>query len=140
MTLAEQLKALVSVKEVEATEASEIEEAPQALNKEALEFIVKKCKEAAQAGYPSQKFFVDGIYEEYGCLEKETKFYECSKVLEALEDPELGFTLELKDASDGYFVNVQWGDHQHSWQKKPIYVEVIPPDRYRPFILKLLKG
>lgn len=139
MTLAEQLKALVTVQASE-VEVDEVEvDEPKPLNQEALEFILNKCKEAAEAGYPSQKFFVDGIYEEYSSLEKESKFYECNKVLDLLEDPKLGFTLELDDAGDGYFVEVQWGDFQQSW-KKPIYVEVEPPEEYLPFIKELLRN
>jgi hypothetical protein len=135
MTLAQQLKGMFQG----SRSSQEVEDnTPEPLNKEALEVILNRCKELA----PTQgmhKVFIDNVWGHYCFLDNENRFFECDEVLSLLEDPALGFKLEIDDTGDGCFVNIIWDEDNEVDQVNPTYVEVEPPKEIKEFVKGLVR-
>lgn len=114
------------------------EEAPRPLNKEALELILEFAKDKAQQGFGGIMFFLDGIFGQYMTLEKPTRYYVESVVLDMLKDPNLGFQIEEEDTGDGTIVKLRWSDDHPEFSYSYLKtIEVTPPEEQVSFLLMM---
>jgi hypothetical protein len=136
-TFADELCSLLPVKP--STSSISPEDAPPPLNKEAVQVILDYAKEKASQGYGGFRFFLDGIYEQYCCLENTSRYYEESKVLDMLKAPEMGFSIEEEDTGDGTYVDLYWSQEHKRCYAPPKPVEVTPLDEIMSY-LKSIKS
>ena len=139
-TLAEELRSMLPQTQVESTSVAP-DEAPRPLNEEALQVILQYARDKASQGFGGIVFFLDGIFEQYTTVEKPTRYYVESVVLDMLKEPELGFQVEEEDTGDGTIVKLQWSDNHPEFSYSYLKtIEVTPPEEYMPYLTSIKDG